>query len=144
MEILWFLTGSGIVAAVLYGVLRNGGSGQVDMTPLLEAIAALQQQAAPENGQAETPVRLGDILERLESLETRFERLHQDSLRYLQQGAQRHKRAEQLLEDQQSADEMDGPPETAQPVLPFPEQEEQTDMAWAADQIRKRGETPLS
>jgi hypothetical protein len=86
-----------------------------------------------------TPLQL---LERLDSLENRFEELRGMCLRQLQSASQRLKLAERKEESFE-----DEPTPTVQPAQ-FPAREmaqpdPTSDLEWAAAQIRARGEQPI-
>lgn len=102
---------------------------------LLEKMDSLSTPDQPE-----TPA---SILQRVEELEMRFERLHKDCLRWLQQGSQTWKRIQDRQEsdvddqeelDQQAAELMREPPIQA---------DNSSDLEWAKNQLISRGETPI-
>ncbi len=101
-----------------------------DLSPLVEEIQKLQTSKQPD-----------DILNRIESLETRFERLHKDALRYLQQGAQRHKRASDLAGEFEEEEEV--APQIEMPVAVAPDDTTESDLAWAARQLQDNGQNAI-
>ncbi len=80
------------------------------------------------------------VMARLEELEMRFERLHSDSLRYLQSGSQRAKRAEKLLEESELEEEL---PELNLPVQEPAEAPGASDLDWGKQQLLNSGINPI-
>ena len=110
-----------------------------ELRALREAFAS---ETAPESDSGPTSIQL---VERMDSLENRFEELRGTCLRHLQSASQRMKRAEDL------ADIMDDDAPDSQPVpVPLvtpngqPEQPEgEDDLRWAQEMIRARGTDPI-
>ena len=112
-----------------------------------ELTARIESMTTPDSAPAQAP-EVGALVARMEALETRMERLHQDSLRYLQQGVQRHRRAARLAGEDMDEDvegEAGGNAASASRGRPAPPPPRQTmseiDAVRAA--IRARGEEPV-
>jgi len=87
------------------------------------------------------------LVERLDSLENRFEELRGTCLRHLQSASQRLKLAERKEEEMELGDEG-----ATNPLVPAPEYSVENapssqgytdNLRWAADQLRARGEAPI-
>jgi hypothetical protein len=132
----------GILVKFFYDSLKKGPVETPEHSPQVEILRNLVEKIdlITTPNQPETPV---SVLERLEELERRFEKLHKDSLRYLQQGNQSWKRIQERQESEemgqaeledQAAQIMDGGNS-----VPDPE----SDLEWAKQAMRARGETPI-
>ena len=110
-----------------------------ELRALREAFAS---ETAPEAASGPTSIQL---VERMDSLENRFEELRGTCLRHLQSASQRMKRAEDLA-DIIDDDAPDSQPVTVPLVTPNgqPEQPEgEDDLRWAQEMIRARGTDPI-
>ena len=113
-----------------------------DISELTSAVAMvvsrLDDAISQEEPSDKTSKRLAELDTRVEALELRAEQLKEECIRYLQKGSQRMKRAEELADQD---DEENVP--VALPEFDFPNQAELDDRAWAAQQLRERGESPV-
>lgn len=126
-----------------------------DFVTRAQAEEMLQEKLAPlEELSAEIERTTGEIrertapsaelVERIEVLERRFERLHGDALKYLQRGSQAESRARRLREEEleEEPDPLDPEPPRQLPAPPQPAEEDL--RAWAYRRAREMGETPSS
>lgn len=95
--------------------------------------------------QEELPTTSFAVVERMESLENRFEELRGMCLRHVQSASQRLKRAEEVSGERELNG--DGPIE-ASPIPPMPEEngvhdEEISDLQWGVQQLRARGQSAV-
>ena len=103
---------------------------------ILEKIEDLATPRQPEENRSS--------LERIEELERRFERLHKDCLRYLQQGNQSWKRIQDRAEnDEYDESEISDQAASVMSNAPVPENETDSDLEWAKRALIDRGETPI-
>ena len=117
-----------------------------ELTRLSTAIEAVLDKVAaaqlPQDDFETTPNRVNELSLRVEQLELSNEQLREECLRHLRKASQRLKRAEEIADDNE-LEESTIP--TAMPQLPLQAPElEDDDMSWARQQIRARGETPIS
>ena len=118
---------------------RNSDTSSVQSA--IEQIAdRLDALTAPDRDLGSTSERVEELKLRVDSLELSYETLREECLRHLRRGSQRLKRAEEIAEDEQ----LEPQQENQMPIdLPYPEVAEADDFAWARQQIRSRGETPV-
>jgi|TARA_Y100000310_G_C20576852_1_gene760876 hypothetical protein len=126
-----------IGAGIVIFQLTRGKTGSVQ-TEILEQLQALKSQDNSET----TPHLPGEAIQRLDALELRMEKLHQEALRYLQQGAQRHRRAERIIEEQEENDVL--PEQIQMPIEQAVETPARSDLEEAIAIVRQNGITPLT
>jgi hypothetical protein len=83
------------------------------------------------------------LLERVEELERRMERLHKDSLRYLQSAAQRERHARDMLEAAGEDPEQIDIPDTVPMIQEQVPSEATNDLEWGKQFMKERGETAI-
>jgi hypothetical protein len=108
---------------------------------VLERLEGAMEAAG--DGKPDSETTSIQLVERVDSLENRFEELRGTVLRHLQSASQRLKKVQDLSDDLD-----DEQPQTL--PIPFdqgPEAEvsgPENDLAWAADQMRKNGISPIT
>jgi len=109
---------------------------------MIQKLDQLTTMLAPDPDLKETSGSLGQLKNQVDELEMRFETLKTQCLRHLQSASQRLKRAQEL-------EEIDEPEEN-RPAAELPaelqnqEAEEQSDFAWAEQQLRAQGIQPIA
>jgi hypothetical protein len=143
MEIV-ILSAAGIIAATIAYFQYKIGIRASEKSRLPPELMSFMSEFSDRNNIKTPPEPVQGLVSRIEELELRMERLHKDALRYLQQGSTRHKRAEQMLEAAGEEAEDAIPPQAS---IDFPtvtdEQPVENDLAWAAQELKKRGEVPV-
>jgi hypothetical protein len=115
-------------------------------TPASDTQIDILHNLAEKMDQLATPRQPEDpagVVERVETLERRFERLHKDCLRYLQQGGQTWKRIQDRAENEEE-DYQEVERQSQQVMSNSSEPEEiDSDLDWAKQQMILKGETPI-
>jgi hypothetical protein len=128
----------------MLGFSKKSTKTEVGIENLASKLDQLVEILSQEPDLNQTSTLSNNYDERLEGLERRFERLHEDCLKYLQRGSAAQKRAEILRGDIDFDEEEDTESEPVQMPVEMPEETtEEDDLNWAAEQLRSRGQTPI-
>ena len=136
---------------------RRKGAEVGELSALNEHLKGLISNLADTSQQPKTAdPTIEKLVERIEAVERRMEQVHEDAMRYLQQGAARHKRADRI--DKKINEERDGAlddetqdlpamemPEPAEPTQnPLDYAEKLSDsLEYGREMLRKQGIAPL-
>jgi hypothetical protein len=136
--------GIGSVLAVFVYGLYNSSKQSRRQLDSQEHLAELFTSNNEKTDSVTTPVDPEGIVGRLEELERRMEKLHKDSLRYLQQGTQRHRRAQELsgLEEDEDSETLEQIPIPDMSNNVTPDQAHD-DLEWGKAQLSKQGVQPI-